>query len=130
MKHPLRFIGFVIFGAILAAIFCRGLFGLEHFGAFTGAYGLYFNRVTVASRHITNVSSAINFDYRAIDTVGEEYILFAAVLGTLILLRAMERERESEEEGEEEKDFGIREISAASDAVRFIGRLLTGLLVT
>jgi multicomponent Na+:H+ antiporter subunit B len=34
-----------------------------------------------------NVVSSVNFDQRALDTLGEESILFASVLGTIVLLR-------------------------------------------
>jgi multicomponent Na+:H+ antiporter subunit B len=127
MKHPIRLSAFAIFGAALAGLFCWALWGLEAFGAFTGPYGIYFNRMTVALRHVTNVPAAINFDFRAIDTMGEEYILFGAVLGTLVLLRQLEQEQEMEE-SEPDRDVGIHQISEPSDAVRLMGLLLTGLL--
>jgi multicomponent Na+:H+ antiporter subunit B len=37
--------------------------------------------------------SAINFDYRGFDTLGEEFILFAAVVGVASLLRELRGER-------------------------------------
>jgi multicomponent Na+:H+ antiporter subunit B len=49
---------------------------------------------TFAERNITDVVSAVNFDYRAFDTVGEEFILFASVMGSLALLKqAVEKKR-------------------------------------
>lgn len=46
-----------------------------------------------ALRHGTpNVVSSVNFDQRAIDTLGEETILLAAVVGAVALLRTTERE--------------------------------------
>ena len=56
--------------------------------------GDWLNRVALPERHLTNVVSAVNFDYRGLDTLGEEYILFAAVAGVALLLR--ERRGESE----------------------------------
>src|SRR5581483_3343365 len=124
MAAKWRLFGFGAGGAVLAWLFCRGVLGLEHFGSFTGAYGLYFNAVTVASRHITNVPTAINFDYRGLDTMGEEYILFGSVVGTLTLLRQMRRQME---EAQEEEVLG-RDVEQ-SDAVRLLGLIMTGLLI-
>ncbi len=48
---------------------------------YPGPYGFIINRVTVAQTNATGVVSAVNFEYRGFDTVGEEFILFAAVAG-------------------------------------------------
>jgi hypothetical protein len=52
--------------------------GLPGFGNYPGPYGPAILRVAVAQTNATGVVSAINFDYRGFDTVGEEFILFAA----------------------------------------------------
>ncbi|WP_084704410.1 MnhB domain-containing protein [Phaeacidiphilus oryzae] len=44
-------------------------------------------------QHTSNAVSSINFDQRALDTLGEESILFAAVLGAVVLLRQVRGER-------------------------------------
>ncbi len=49
---------------------------------------------TFAERNITDAVSAVNFDYRGFDTVGEEFILFVSVLGSLVLLRMTEERKE------------------------------------
>jgi multicomponent Na+:H+ antiporter subunit B len=77
-----------VFGGLLA----WALAGIPDFGGFHGRYGLLLNRVVVPERHMTNVVTATVFDYRAFDTLGEEFILFAAVLGAVLLLRAKARE--------------------------------------
>jgi multicomponent Na+:H+ antiporter subunit B len=41
----------------------------------------------VYERHATDAVHAINYDYRGFDTLGEEFILFTAVLGVMLLLR-------------------------------------------
>jgi multisubunit Na+/H+ antiporter MnhB subunit len=38
--------------------------------------------------------TAVNFDYRALDTLGEEFILFTSVVGLAVLLRDQRAERE------------------------------------
>ncbi|TES88257.1 MAG: hypothetical protein E3J93_03445 [Dehalococcoidia bacterium] len=42
-----------------------------------------------------NVVAAVLFDYRALDTLGEATILFTAVMGVLLLLRASKRKKET-----------------------------------
>jgi multicomponent Na+:H+ antiporter subunit B len=125
VNHRLRLVVFIVFGAALLVFFGWGLCGLERFGEFTGAYGLFFNAVTVASRHVTNVPTAINFDFRAMDTMGEEYILFGSVVGTITLLRAMQ----GEEEAERHQHAKGAERRSHSDAVHLLGLVLCGVLV-
>ena len=42
-----------------------------------------------------NVVAAVLFDYRGLDTLGEATILFTAVTGVLLLLRASKRKEKS-----------------------------------
>lgn len=54
-------------------------------------YARAINKLCVPQRHSTDAVTAVNFDYRGFDTLGEEFILFVSVMGTLVLLReAME----------------------------------------
>jgi multicomponent Na+:H+ antiporter subunit B len=73
-------------GAGLAALFVAAALDLPAFGGDRHPYG---DRAVHASlaRHTANVVAAVNFDQRAFDTLGEMTILFAAVIGCLILLR-------------------------------------------
>jgi multicomponent Na+:H+ antiporter subunit B len=48
---------------------------------------------TFQERHITDLVSAVNFDIRGFDTMGEEFILFASVFGALVLLRQSHEKR-------------------------------------
>jgi multicomponent Na+:H+ antiporter subunit B len=66
--------------------------GLPDFGNYQGPYGYVLNRVAVPERHMTNVVTALVFDYRGFDTLGEEFILFGAVIGVVLLLRPQERD--------------------------------------
>jgi multicomponent Na+:H+ antiporter subunit B len=53
--------------------------------------------VPAAARHRTaNVVSSVNFDQRALDTLGEETILLASVVGAAVLLRPGKQEREQQ----------------------------------
>jgi hypothetical protein len=67
---------FLVAAAGLGALLVWGLAGLPDFGDYDGVYGLTLNRVAVGERHATDLVTAINFDYRAFDTLGEEFILF------------------------------------------------------
>ena len=77
----------------LASLLVWGLSGLPAFGDFHGAYALLVDRIVVAQRHATDAVTAVNFDYRALDTLGEEFILFTSVAGLAVLLREQRGER-------------------------------------
>ena len=57
------------------------------FGSHPLPYGDIINRLAPVQRHVTNMVSAVNFDYRGFDTLGEEMMLMVAVTGTAVLLR-------------------------------------------
>ncbi len=115
----------VVFGFLLV----WGLSGLPAFGDYRGPYGFVLGDVALEERAATNVVVSTTFDYRGFDTMGEEYILFAAVLGLVILLRDLRGERIDQEEQEEEESPVQRRRREASDALRVLGLLLVGPLV-
>ena len=86
MSERARVVVFGIGAAGLAALIGWGLSGLPAFGDFDGAYALLINHVVVAQRHATDAVTAVNFDYRALDTLGEEFILFTSVVGLSVKL--------------------------------------------
>jgi multicomponent Na+:H+ antiporter subunit B len=57
------------------------------FGAHPLPYGDLINKAAPIERHVTNMVSAVNFDYRGFDTLGEEFMLVCAVTGIVVLLR-------------------------------------------
>ncbi|MET8770532.1 MnhB domain-containing protein [Streptomyces sp. NPDC004658] len=73
-------------GAGLAALLVAACLDLPGFGGTRHPYG---DRAVHASlaRHTANTIASVNFDQRAYDTLGEMSILFAAVLGCVVLLR-------------------------------------------
>jgi multicomponent Na+:H+ antiporter subunit B len=99
--------------------------GLPSFGDQNGPYVTVLNRTGLAARHATDLVTAVNFDFRAYDTLGEEFILFAAVLGVAIILRQRrgERRRAPDEPGDEHHFPG------SSSSLGAIGLTLVGLLV-
>jgi multicomponent Na+:H+ antiporter subunit B len=84
---------FLVAGAGLLALLLWSFAGLPDFGHYQGPYGDVLNAVSIPERQTTAVVSAINFDYRGFDTLGEEFILFAAVVGVASLLRGLRGER-------------------------------------
>ena len=119
---------FLAAAAVFGFLLVWGLSGLPAFGDYRGPYGILLGDVAVEERKGVNVVISTTFDYRGFDTMGEEYILFAAVLGLVILLRELRGERTEEEEEEEEYPVQRRR-REASDALRVLGLALVGPLV-
>jgi multicomponent Na+:H+ antiporter subunit B len=109
----------------LAAFYLWGLSGLPGFGNYPGPYGEVINRIAVAQTKATGVVSAVNFDYRGFDTVGEEFILFVAVAGMSVVLRHLRTEREHDPDNQGE-DWAI---PPPTDAIRLVALLFTGPII-
>ncbi len=80
----------VMFAAALVCIAVplpRVIGAMPAFGAHPLPYGDVVNRIAPVERHVTNMVSAVNFDIRGFDTLGEEIMLMTAVTGTAVLLR-------------------------------------------
>lgn len=67
--------------------FWRVAGSLPGFGDPVSPYGQAVNRLGPPLRHVSNMVSAVNFDFRGFDTIGEEFMLLCAVAGTVLLLR-------------------------------------------
>ncbi|MDE3025064.1 MAG: sodium:proton antiporter [Acidobacteriota bacterium] len=104
---------FLAAGAALGALLLWAYAGLPGFGHYRGPYGFVLNRIATPERHVTNVVNATTYDIRGFDTLGEEYILFAAVVGVVLLLRGRSGHR----------DAGDR---VHSDLVRAGGTIMVG----
>jgi multicomponent Na+:H+ antiporter subunit B len=92
MSRTVRLGIFCVAAAGLAALLFWALVGVPDFGTYHWPYGRVLNHVVVAERHMTNAVGATVFDYRGFDTLGEEFILFSAVLGVSLLLRKEEEQ--------------------------------------
>ena len=90
MTERMRTRLFLIFGPIFLALYCYASLNMPPWGSYRGPYGDAIARVAVYERHATDIVNAINYDYRGFDTLGEEFILFTAVLGVMMLLRREE----------------------------------------
>ncbi|KQW07047.1 MnhB domain-containing protein [Streptomyces sp. Root369] len=86
MSRRVRLWLLAVGGTGLATLFVAAALDLPAFGGDRHPYG---DRAVHASlaRHTANVIASVNFDQRAFDTLGEMTILFAAVVGCVILLR-------------------------------------------
>ncbi len=83
-------------GAVLLAVLLIGLHGLPSFGDHRSSLASAVEHHELSARHATDYVTALNFDLRAFDTLGEEAILFAAVTGVMLLMRHMREEDQSE----------------------------------
>lgn len=122
MSRRARTLLFLAAAPLLALVLLDGLAGLPDFGRYAGPYGDLVNAIAVPERQATGVVTAVIVDIRGFDTLGEEFILFAAVVGTAMLLR---RHRE-EEEARPEDHAAERRVPETSEAVRAFGLALVG----
>jgi multicomponent Na+:H+ antiporter subunit B len=120
VRNRTRLLLFAAGVAAFVAFYLWGMTGLPGFGHYLGPYGTIISKIAVAQTNATGVVSAVNFEYRGFDTVGEEFILFAAVAGVAIVLRLLRGEREREAAGPSEDP------RHTSGAVRMAALLLTG----
>jgi len=73
--------------------------------------------------------TALNFDIRAFDTLGEEFILFASVSGVALLLRKLRDEDEDEDGGSMAEGVEEHRFAGASDGLKLASLILIPLVV-
>jgi multicomponent Na+:H+ antiporter subunit B len=115
MSSRVRLGVFAIAAAGLAALLLWSISGLPKFGDYHGRYGRIVTEAAPKERQTSNVVAAVVFDYRGLDTMGEEFILFAAVMGVAMLLREPR-----------EEDAPASEDPVRTDALRAFGVSLGG----
>jgi multicomponent Na+:H+ antiporter subunit B len=117
---------FALAGPGLAAVLLVGMYGLPAFGHLHAVTGLLIDRTEPHLRRATDIVTALNFDLRAYDTLGEEFILFASVTGVALLLRHLRNEEDDHADvlGIEDHRFG-----GASPSLRLAGLVLIPMLV-
>jgi multicomponent Na+:H+ antiporter subunit B len=121
MTDRLRTRLFLVAGLVFFGLYCYAALNLPPWRSYRGPYGDVIAHLAVYERHATDTVNAINYDYRGFDTLGEEFILFTAVLGVMMLLRR-------EEDVPTRAAGKVSDSSGLSDAVRAIN--LPALLLT
>ena len=117
----LAFAGLVLLGPV-----ARVALALPGFGAPSATrYADAVNALGPAERHAANEVSAVNFDVRGFDTLGEEFMLLSAVTGAVLLLRGGRGEDLTAKAGRLEG----RSHELRSDAVILVSRLLGPLIL-
>lgn len=125
MSPAARRILFLIAAAFLAGLLAYGISGLPGFGHYPGPYGQLVDHLSVTERNATDVVTAVTLDFRGIDTIGEEFILFISVTAISVLLR---RQAQEAEEAEEEEQPG-RTSPARDDGLLLFGVGLASVVV-
>ncbi|MEU6279288.1 hypothetical protein [Streptomyces sp. NPDC047028] len=93
MSERGRIAVYLVAASALAALLVLAFLRMPAFGSDVHLYRDL--AVPAAVKHVTaNVVSAVNFDQRALDTLGEETILLGSVVGAAALLRPAQRESE------------------------------------
>lgn len=90
MTERARKRAFAVVGTVFFGLFAYAAWDMPAWGDYRGPYGDMISRLAVYERHTTDTVNAINYDYRGFDTLGEEFILFTAVVGVMMLLRREE----------------------------------------
>lgn len=96
MNDRLRAVIFFVSLPAIVVFLGWGIGGLSPFGFYPGPYGDVVNALGTAQRHVWNMATAVNFDYRGFDTMGEEWIMFVSVVGVALILRERELRDKSE----------------------------------
>lgn len=119
---------FLVAAGGLLALLLWSFAGLPDFAQRPGStlghtsLGALLNEIAVPERQATAVVTAVTFDFRGLDALGEEFILFASVAGVATILRQLRGERERRPD-DDARGRRVRETSAA---VSVLGLLIVG----
>lgn len=125
MTPQLRLLVFLFAIVVLLPVMAHVAAHMPAFGAHPLPYGDAINHDAPTQRHVSNMVTAVNFDFRGFDTLGEEFMLLCAVTGAVVLLRGSRGETLSARPGE----IPGRPAEAVSDAVVLTVRLLGPLVL-
>ncbi|HJS88007.1 MAG TPA: MnhB domain-containing protein [Acetobacteraceae bacterium] len=90
LRHGFLLAGLVGLGLLLG----WSLLNLHPYGEFHGPDEIRIEAIALHERHVTNLDAFVNFDLRALDTLGEEFIFFTAIVGLSLVLRRLPGEAE------------------------------------
>jgi multicomponent Na+:H+ antiporter subunit B len=108
--------------ALLGVLLVYAVTGLPDFGHPRGPYATAAVKLSLHERHAANTVNGVTFDLRGIDTLGEELILFAAAVGSTLLMRAQRAEGRAAEAADEAESARGR----VPDSLRALGAALVG----
>ncbi len=100
----------------IGLVFVLAVLRLPGFGQPHHPYGARAVAAAVA-QHTANAVGSVTFDQRGFDTMGEEFILFAAALAALLLLRQL---RSEEEAAGQRHDYGPEDVFAGVRLMGFV----------
>jgi multicomponent Na+:H+ antiporter subunit B len=130
MKLKLRTLFVWASGCAILSLLAWGMSGLPDLGNYPGPYGDILNAAAPKERHVNNVVTAVNFDFRGFDTLGEEFILFSSVAGVILLMRH-EAGREDDRPGSATPAIGPNEEQVdayPSELTRAAGLVFVGMI--
>ena len=96
MSPRVRLILLALSALVLLPGLVAAITSMPGFDTAIPSYGARINEIGPAERQVANLVSAINFDIRGLDTLGEEFMLLAAIAGTVVLLRGSRGEKPSD----------------------------------
>lgn len=105
---------------VLAIAAAQVILALPAFGDPLSRYGITVDALGPKLRNVSNMVSVVNYDMRALDTLGEESMLICAVTATVMLLRGRRGEDMSERAGR----LPGRAWAERSDATVLVCRLI------
>lgn len=130
MNRRYRLLLFFVSALGVGAIYCAGARNMPPWSEYRGPYGDMIAGLAVFERHATDTVNAITYDYRGFDTLGEEFILFSAVTGIMMLLRPQrEEEKEKKKEESSENPASFQDSAALSETVQVFTTALFGFSV-
>lgn len=130
MNRRFRLLLFFVSALGVGAIYCAGAGNMPPWGTYRGPYGDVIAGLSVFERHATDTVNAITYDYRGFDTLGEEFILFSAVTGVMLLLRPQKGEaREKKQEESQDNPASFRDRATLSETVQVFTTALFGFSV-
>lgn len=120
-----RLVIFAVGALGTAGLLLAAFVGMPPSGNDYHPYGERAVTISVHDRATSNTVSSVSFDQRGFDTLGEEFILFASVVGAALLLRVEKGEQETKgsDDDSDEQDGPPRPLPVP-DIVRLFGYLL------
>lgn len=126
MSRRSRLAMFLVAGSGLAVLLITAFLDARPFGSAFHPLGDASVQASLLERDTANTVASVTFDQRGLDTMGEEFILFAAVLGAAVLLR---RDHEELAAAPGERSEGRGQLGHMPEVIRLAGYLVLPFVV-